>query len=204
MAVTRAIFGLGNPGQQYRDTRHNCGFRFIERIAQQHQEPLKANPRFQANLVRVRIDGVPVWLVQPMTYMNRSGAAFNLVTGYYEIDPKDAIVVYDDLDLPVGNIRIRRSGGAGGHNGVSDIIAHSGTRDFLRIRFGIGRPNHRINTVSYVLSVPPAKDQLLIDEAIDDTVDALPEMLAGNLEMAMTSLHSRGESKNSEPNPSAT
>lgn len=203
MAVTRAIFGLGNPGEQYRDTRHNCGFRFVERIAQQQQEQLKSESRFQANLVRVRIDGATVWLVQPMTFMNRSGTAFNLVTRYYDIDPQDAIVVYDDLDLPVGNVRVRRSGGPGGHNGVSDIIAHGGTRDFLRIRFGIGRPNHRINTTSYVLSVPSAEDRHLIDDAIDDAIDALPEMLTGNLEKAMTSLHSRADNKVSEQNPAA-
>lgn len=164
---------------------------------------MKADSRFQANLVRVRINGVPVWLVQPMTFMNRSGAAFNLVTRYYNIDPKDAVVVYDDLDLPVGSVRVRRSGGSGGHNGVSDIIAHSGTREFLRVRLGIGRPDRRFNITSYVLSVPPAGDQLLMDEAIGDAVDALPEMLAGNLEKAMTLLHSRGNDSVSEQIPSA-
>ncbi len=202
MTETRAIFGLGNPGAQYRSTRHNCGFRFIDRIAEQHQTQLKHNPRLQSNLIRVAIDGVPVWLIQPMTFMNRSGSAFNLVTRYYGIDPVNAIVVYDDLDLPVGSIRVRKTGGAGGHNGMRDIISHSGTRDFLRIRLGIGRPRRNANSISYVLSVPSVSDQDLINEAIEDTIDALPEMLTGNLEKAMTSLHSRGKQPKVESAPS--
>ena len=110
MTDTRVIFGLGNPGAQYRNTRHNCGFRFVEKIAGEHQSQLKANPRLQSDLVKVTINGAAVWLVQPMTYMNRSGYAFNLVTRYYDIDSDNAVVVYDDLDLPVGSVRIRRSG----------------------------------------------------------------------------------------------
>ena len=179
MTDTRVIFGLGNPGAQYRNTRHNCGFRFVEQIASQHQSQLKANPRLQSDLVRVTINGAAVWLVQPMTYMNRSGSAFHLVTRYYDIDPDNAVVVYDDLDLPVGS-------------------AHSTTRNFLRIRLGIGRPHRNANTIPYVLSVPPATDQILINQAIEDTIDALPEMLTGNLEKAMTLLHSRGSQKGSE------
>ncbi len=198
MTDTRVIFGLGNPGAQYRNTRHNCGFRFVEKIASEHQTQLKANPRLQSNLVRVTINDAPVWLVQPMTFMNRSGYAFHLVTSYYDIDPGNAVVVYDDLDLPVGSVRIRRSGGAGGHNGVSDIIAHSATRNFLRVRLGIGRPHRNANTIPYVLSVPSATDQILINQAIEDTIDALPEMLTGNLEKAMTKLHSRDSQKGSE------
>ena len=198
MTDTRVIFGLGNPGAQYRNSRHNCGFRFVEQIASEHQTQLKANPRLQSNLVRVTINDAPVWLVQPMTFMNRSGYAFHLVTRYYDIDPGNAVVVYDDLDLPVGSVRIRRSGGAGGHNGVSDIIAHSATHNFLRVRLGIGRPHRNANTIPYVLSVPSATDQILINQAIEDTIDALPEMLTGNLEKAMTILHSRGSQKGSE------
>ncbi len=191
MTDTRAIFGLGNPGLQYRNTRHNCGFRFVERVALQYHRQLKFNARLQSSLVRVTINGASVWLVQPMTFMNRSGTAFNLVNRYYGIDPSRTIIVYDDLDLPVGNIRIRSSGGAGGHNGVSDIITNGGLRDFLRIRLGIGRPHRNTNTIPYVLSNPSAADQLLIDQAIDDAIDALPELLTGNVEKVMTSLHSR-------------
>jgi len=200
---TRAIFGLGNPGKQYRNTRHNCGFRFIERLAEDCQVQLKSSSRLHADLVRATINGASVWLVQPMTFMNRSGAAFNQVTRYYGIDPERTVVVYDDLDLPVGSIRIRRSGGAGGHNGVSDIIAQSGRRDFVRIRLGIGRPRRQANTISYVLSTPCTNDQQLIDQAIDEVVDALPEMITGNLEKVMTSLHSRGRDTTTELNPLA-
>ncbi len=191
MTETRAIFGLGNPGSQYRNTRHNCGFRFVERVAAEHDGQLRFNARFQSELGRISIGGVQVWLVRPMTFMNRSGSAFNRVTRYYGIDSTAAVVVYDDLDLPVGSIRVRRSGGDGGHNGVSDIIAHNGSPAFLRLRLGIGRPQQRTNLISYVLSNPSKTDQLLIDQAMEDAVDALPELLTGNLEKVMTDLHRR-------------
>ena len=191
MIATRAIFGLGNPGAQYANTRHNCGFRFVDLIASNQQTSLKFNARLQSNLVKIQINGIAVWLIQPMSFMNRSGGPFNLVCRYYQIDPSDSIVVYDDLDLPVGAVRIRKNGSAGGHNGVSDIISHSGRRDFVRVRIGIGHPLHKSNTISHVLSVPPKHDQILLDSAIADVADALPEMLTGNLEKAMTLLHSR-------------
>ena len=107
MTQTRAIIGLGNPGEQYRHTRHNCGFRFIDALAAQCQLQLKLNPRLKANLVRTTVSEVPVWLVEPITYMNRSGTAFQLVTNYYDIDPGNAIVVHDDLDLPAGVVRLK-------------------------------------------------------------------------------------------------
>lgn len=201
---TRAIIGLGNPGRQYQNTRHNCGFRFIERIASQCQVSLKLNPRLQCHLVRTRISDVAVWLVQPITYMNRSGSAYRLVTDYYEIEPKNTIVVHDELDLPTGVVRLKSKGGGGGHNGIADIIQHCGTTEFLRIRIGIGRPPTGGATVPYVLSVPPQSEQALIDDAISDTLLSLNDILTGKIEIAMNRLHSRpcggGEMSSVEPN----
>ncbi len=188
---TRAIIGLGNPGRQYQNTRHNCGFRFVERLASQCQVSLKLNPRLQCHLVRTRINEVAVWLVQPITYVNRSGSAYRLVTDYYEIDPRNTIVVHDELDLPTGVVRLKTKGGGGGHNGISDIIQHCGTGEFLRVRIGIGRPPSRAATVPYVLSVPPQSEQALIDDAISDTLVSLDDILAGRIEIAMNRLHSR-------------
>ncbi|MDE0310292.1 MAG: aminoacyl-tRNA hydrolase [Acidiferrobacterales bacterium] len=188
---TRAIIGLGNPGRQYKDTRHNCGFRFIERLASQCQVSLKLNPRLQCHLVRTRINEIAVWLVQPITYVNRSGSAYRLVTDYYEIDPKDTIVVHDELDLPTGTVRLKTKGGGGGHNGIADIIQHCGSREFLRVRIGIGRPQSSAATVPYVLSVPPQSEQALIDDAISDTLRSLDDIVTGKLAIAMNRLHSR-------------
>ena len=188
---TRAIIGLGNPGRQYQNTRHNCGFRFIGGLASQCQVTLKLNPRLQCHLVRTSINEVSVWLVQPITYMNRSGSAFRLFTHYYKIDPKNVIVVHDELDLPAGVVRLKSKGGDGGHNGIADIIRNSGNGEFLRVRIGIGRPPAGSGTTPYVLSVPPQSEQTLIDQAISETFGSLDDILAGKLEIAMNRLHSR-------------
>ena len=198
MMQTRAIIGLGNPGRQYQNTRHNCGFRFIGGLASQCQVTLKLNPRLQCHLVRTSINEVSVWLVQPITYMNRSGSAFRLFTHYYKIDPKNVIVVHDELDLPAGVVRLKSKGGDGGHNGIADIIRNSGNGEFLRVRIGIGRPPAGSGTTPYVLSVPPQSEQTLIDQAISDTFGSLDDILAGKLEIAMNRLHSRSIGDDSE------
>ena len=200
---TRAIIGLGNPGRQYENTRHNCGFRFVDRLAAGCQAELKLNPRLQSHLVRTRIGDVVVWLVKPVTFMNRSGAAFQLVTRYYDIEPRNTIVVHDELDLPAGTVRLKRKGGAGGHNGVADIIRHSSSPDFLRIRIGVGRPPVGAATTPYVLSVPSESDQTLVDQAISDTLETLPDILGGNLEIAMHRLHSRPRDPDNDPDRQA-
>ena len=189
MSENRAIIGLGNPGRQYQNTRHNCGFRFVDAVAEQCGTLLRPAPRLKANLVRTRISEVPVCLAQPVTYMNESGAAFHLVTGYYAIASEHTIVVHDDIDLPVGTVRIKSGGGHGGHNGIRDIIEKTGVRDFIRIRIGIGRPPGA--TIPYVLGVPPAYEQAFLDEATAAVLHSLPKILKGELERAMNELHSR-------------
>lgn len=191
MTVFRAIIGLGNPGDQYRNTRHNCGFRFVDALATDHGVQFKLIPRLKVKATRVRIAGLLVWLVQPITYMNRSGAAYRQFTQYYKILPENTIVAHDDLDLPVGTVKLKSSGGHGGHNGLRDIIASTGNNNFLRVRIGIGRPNSKQAVVPYVLSVPRIEDQHCIDDSIDAALQVVPELLAGNLQLAMTTLHSR-------------
>ncbi len=188
-----AIIGLGNPGEQYRDTRHNLGFRFVDAVASKHTAVLRLNTRLKSNLGRIRIAGAVVYLAQPMTYMNCSGIAFNLVANYYNIKKQNIFVAYDDLDLPVGSVRLRHGGGHGGHNGVRNIMAESGSSEFPRVRFGIGRPPPPMQVTPFVLSVASAFDRNLNDIAIADTVRALPELIAGNREKAMTALHSRSQ-----------
>ena len=196
---TRAIIGLGNPGRQYQNTRHNCGFRFVARLASNCQVSLKLNPRLQCHLARTRINEVALWLIQPVTYVNQSGSAFRLFTNYYEIDPKNTIVVHDEIDLPTGVVRLKSKGGSGGHKGITNIIQHCGTGEFLRIRIGIGRPPTNAAKVSYVLSVPPQSEQTLIDDAISDTLMSLDDILQGRLEIAMNRLHSRPSGNEKEP-----
>ncbi len=191
MSKVQAIFGLGNPGAQYRGTRHNVGFQFVDAVAGEYQADLKFRVRFTADTGQASVAGTRIWLVKPKSYMNRSGSALRAFNSYYDIALPDTVVVHDDLDLPAGTVRLKRDGGHGGHNGLRDIISLAGARDFIRIRIGIGRPPPGQPTTPYVLGVPRKQDQSLIDDAVRDAVDALPDILSGRIEHAMNVLHSR-------------
>ena len=203
MKSVYAIFGLGNPGEQYHHTRHNCGFRFIDSLANQYHTQLRIIPRLQASLARATIADTRVWLVKPLTFVNGSGTPFQLVTRYYDIPPENTIVVHDEIDLPVGVVRLKSKGGHGGHKGIRDIIEKSKNSHFLRVRIGVGRPRSRSATVAHVLSKASLAEQALIDEAAAAAQDWVPEMIAGRLELALTHLHSRENAgKNAAVRPS--
>ena len=145
------IVGLGNPGKTYAETRHNAGFRFLDMLKQQEGINLKAESRFQGDLGQTNIAQRPVWLLAPMTYMNHSGQSVSAVARYYKISVQQILVVHDDLDLPPGSARLKIGGGCGGHNGLKDIADHMGSRDFLRLRIGIGHPGPSHKVEAYVL-----------------------------------------------------
>ncbi len=201
--MAHAIIGLGNPGDQYHNTRHNCGFRFIDRLAEQLGAELRLSPRLRCKLARTRLDGTAVTLVQPITYMNLSGEAFVKVARYYKIEPAGIIVVHDELDLPAGTVRLKAGGGTGGHNGLSDIVSRAGTKDFVRIRIGIGRPPAKASAVPYVLSVPPRGEFEAINAAIAKAVQHTGQILQGHLEQVMNTLHARPPSARAAAQASA-
>ncbi len=145
------IVGLGNPGPEYKDTRHNIGFKVLDLLSRELGVRLE-NRRFQSRNTRTRLEGKDIIFFCPMTYMNLSGNAVRLCADYYKIDREHILVVHDDLDLPVGRIKVARQGGAGGHKGVKSIIDHLGGRGFPRIRIGIGRPRYNESTEDFVLS----------------------------------------------------
>ena len=163
----------------------------MDALAKRYSVEPKLNPRFNSFLVRTQIAGGPVWLIKPITYMNRSGDAFQRIAHYYKIEPENIIVVHDELDLPAGTVKLKLTGGAGGHNGLTDIINRSATRNFPRIRIGISKPVTGADTVSYVLSTPSKHDMELIENAIDDALECIPDILNGDTERAMNILHSR-------------
>ena len=139
----KVIVGLGNPGPRYKDTRHNVGFQTLEELARRHPVQ-RQESRFDAIIAHLQIKQEKVFLLKPLTYMNLSGKAVRALIAYYKIDLKDIIVIYDDMDLPVGNLRIRSAGGTGGHRGMTSLVENLGTREFARIRIGIGRPPMRL------------------------------------------------------------
>jgi PTH1 family peptidyl-tRNA hydrolase len=187
MTPPRLIVGLGNPGNEYADNRHNLGFWFIERLARDLKVPLAPQGKFFG--VCGRMD--EQWLLQPMTYMNRSGQAVAALARFYKISAEDILVVHDDLDLEPGSIRLKQGGGNGGHNGLKDIQAHLSVPDFWRLRLGIGHPGERNEVINYVLQAPRREEQELIDHALDRCLQAWPKLGAGDYAAAQRQLHTK-------------
>ncbi len=185
----QAIIGLGNPGPQYHQTRHNAGSWFLHAVAERHGAALRPESRFHGLLGRAEIDGHAVWLLEPATYMNRSGEAVAALARFYKLSPQALLVAHDELDLAPGTARLKLGGGHGGHNGLRDIIARLGSRDFLRLRLGIGHPGHKDAVTGYVLSRPRPEERAAIDQAIDRALEVLPAVVSGELQAAMNRLH---------------
>ncbi len=191
-APIEVIAGLGNPGAEYRETRHNAGFWLLDELAHRAGAEFRSERRFQSETARAELDGHPCHLLKPMTFMNRSGQAVAALVRYYRIPVERILVVHDEIDLPPGTARIKRGGGHGGHNGLRDIIeVFGGATDFLRLRVGVGRPGSADEVVNYVLHPPSAADRTLIDTAIGEAIEVLPLVLAGQPERAMNHLHRR-------------
>lgn len=182
------IIGLGNPGEKYSKTRHNAGFWFMDALAGQTGATFKAETKFSGDVAKTTIAGQSVWLLKPSTFMNRSGLAAHQISKFYKIPPQQVLVVYDELDLPVGCARIKQSGGHGGHNGLRDLHAQI-SKDYLRIRLGIGHPGDSRKVSDYVLSRPSQNDEIGIINAIDSALDVIPLVVTGDLQKAMNILH---------------
>ena len=182
------VVGLGNPGVEHEDTRHNAGFWFVDELAARHDGRLKPERRYNANVGRATIAGTPLWLLKPMGYMNRSGQSVRAFCEYFQVPSEEVLVVQDKPDMPVGAARLKRAGGAGGHNGLKDVIAHLG-EDFWRIRIGIGHPGHRDEVIGYVLERASAVDERLMREAVELAVAEFPRLLTEGAEKMMNHLH---------------
>jgi PTH1 family peptidyl-tRNA hydrolase len=186
----RLIVGLGNPGPEYEQTRHNAGFWLVDNLA---GSAMTRESRFNALAAKTRIAGQEVWLLEPQTFMNRSGQSVGALTRFYKIAPDDVLVVHDELDLPPGTAKIKRGGSSGGHNGLKDITAALGTQDYWRLRIGIGHPrnaNSQQAVADYVLHRPRKEEQALINDAITRSLEAIPLLCDGKFEAAMMQLHS--------------
>jgi peptidyl-tRNA hydrolase, PTH1 family len=186
----KLIVGLGNPGPDYARTRHNAGFRLIDELARRLRATLRSDSRHQGELGKVQIAGTEVWLLKPMTFMNRSGGPVQSVANFYKIPVESILVAYDDLDFPPGDIRLKQGGGAAGHNGIRDIAPQVGD-DFWRLRIGIGHPGDRSAVLNYVLGRPSAEDAGLIDTAIGLGLDIVPVLISEGGQKATHKLHTR-------------
>ncbi len=187
----KMIVGLGNPGSEYEQTRHNAGFWFIDELAWQYKATLKEEKKFFGSVARISISGSDLWFLKPSTFMNRSGQAVAALAQFYKIKPEEILVVHDELDIPCGRIKFKLGGGNGGHNGLKDIQARLGTPDFYRLRLGIDHPGDRNLVVGYVLNKPSPEHRQQIDKAINKSLKAVPMLLAGEWEEAVRFLHSK-------------
>jgi PTH1 family peptidyl-tRNA hydrolase len=188
----RLIVGLGNPGPEYEQTRHNAGFWLVDALAANANVRLGRETRYQALAAKTVIGGAEVWLLEPQTYMNRSGQSVGTLARFYKIAADEILVVHDELDLPPGAAKIKKGGSSGGHNGLKDITAALGTQDYWRLRLGIGHPRAlglQQPVVDYVLHRPRREEQLLIDGAIAKSLEVIAPLCQGRFEAAMMQLH---------------
>jgi PTH1 family peptidyl-tRNA hydrolase len=193
LSTIQLVAGLGNPGAKYEQTRHNAGFWFVDEVARQYNTAFRSESKYKSDVARCTIAGNDCRLQKPMDFMNCSGLPVASLASFYQIPRSGILVVHDDLDLPPGTVKLKQGGGHGGHNGLRDLISHLGSKDFLRLRVGIGHPGHRDDVVGYVLKNASRDDRTAIDQAIERTVTVLPDIVAGNTEAAMKELHTRGQ-----------
>ncbi len=189
----RLIVGLGNPGPEYELTRHNAGFWLVDNLA--NSLPgcrLQRESRFNALVAKSTIKGQEVWLVEPQTFMNRSGQSVGGVARFFKINPDEVLVVHDELDLAPGIVKMKKGGSSGGHNGLKDITAALGTQDYWRMRIGIGHPRtmgSQQAVADFVLHRPRKEEQVLIEESIEKGLRVLPLAVEGKFDLATMQLH---------------
>jgi peptidyl-tRNA hydrolase, PTH1 family len=192
--MIRLIVGLGNPGVEYEATRHNAGFWWMDAAARQLKASLAPDRAYHGLVARVNRSpehGGPLWLLQPMTYMNLSGKSVAPLARFFKIAPAEILVVHDELDLLPGQMKLKQAGGNGGHNGLKDIQAQLGAGDFWRLRLGIGHPGIKAEVANYVLRKPPADERDAIERNIEDSLKVLDLMLAGEMDRAIMKLHAK-------------
>lgn len=195
-SAIKLVVGLGNPGREYERTRHNAGFWWVDALARDLGATFKKESKFHSEVAKAG----SVWLLKPMTFMNRSGQAVGALCKFYQIQPDEILVAHDEMDLPAGGLKMK-VGGAAGSNGVKDIVSHVGTRDFWRLRIGVGHPRDmaaklggdmsREEVVDYVLHRPDKNDERAIEDAIQRANEAWPMIKEGDMEGAMLKLHTK-------------
>ena len=194
MEHIQLIVGLGNPGAEYEKTRHNAGFWWVDAIADARRAAWKKETKFSGWTARVEEGGRDFALLKPATFMNVSGKSVGAYLRFFKLEPGAMLVVHDELDLPPGAVKLKRGGGTGGHNGLEDITEVLGTKDFWRLRIGIGHPGEKHAVVNYVLQPPRKEEAALIDTAINDSLEVWPLIAEGNYQAAMMKLHTQKQS----------
>ncbi len=184
------VVGLGNPGADYENTRHNAGALFVDALARSAGQKLRPEKKYHGLYARIQWQGLDLHLLNPTTFMNRSGLAIKALADFFKIQPQQILVAHDELDLPPGTAKLKKGGGHGGHNGLRDTIAHLGTNDFQRLRVGIGHPGDSRKVTGYVLGRLGKQETEELNAVIDEILRVLPDAASGKLPAAMNRLHS--------------
>lgn len=200
--MIRLMVGLGNPGAEYEGTRHNAGFWFIDAVARQLHATLTADRSYFGLVARVNLAGGPLWLLEPMTFMNLSGKAVAPLARFFKIAPEEILIAHDELDLLPGHVKMKLGGSHAGHNGLKDIQAQLGAPGFWRLRLGIGHPGVKAEVINHVLRKPPAAEREAIDQSIAQALGALDLLITGDMERAMLKIHARPPRPKKGPDPS--
>ncbi|WP_166251728.1 aminoacyl-tRNA hydrolase [Marinobacter salicampi] len=190
------VVGLGNPGSDYESTRHNAGALFVEALARHAGQSLRPDKKYHGLYARIHWQGLDLHLLNPVTFMNRSGLAIKALADFFKIEPDQILVAHDELDLPPGTAKLKQGGGHGGHNGLRDTIAHLGSNNFYRLRLGIGHPGDSRQVTNYVLGRLGKQETADLEDVINQAIRVLPDAAEGQMARAMNALHSFRPEKN--------
>lgn len=191
MSKVSLVVGLGNPGAEYKETRHNAGVWWVKKLAEKYGVNWSLDQKFHGFCARIKTESIDCRLLLPVTYMNRSGLAVSAILKYYQISEQQMAVAHDEIDLPPGCLKLKCGGGAGGHNGLKDIIQATGSREFWRVRIGVGHPGHKNHVVNYVLKRPSGAEFESIDHAIFDSLSYQEAILSGDWALAMNAVNQK-------------
>ncbi|MEY2685060.1 MAG: hypothetical protein RJA09_2204 [Pseudomonadota bacterium] len=201
--MIKLLVGLGNPGPEYEDTRHNAGFWWLDGAARALKVGLQPERSYFGRAARATVNGQPVWLLAPTTFMNRSGQAVGALARFFKIQPNEILVVHDELDIAPGEAKLKKGGGHAGHNGLRDIHAQLGSGDYWRLRLGIGHPGDKAEVANWVLKKPSPDHRAALEAAIDRSLAALPDLLADRMDKATAAIHTSKPPRPKPPKPPA-
>ena len=202
--MIKLFVGLGNPGPEYENTRHNAGFWWIDALAQSLKVAPAMDKSYHGMVARTVVNGQTVWLLKPQTFMNLSGKSVGALARFFKIAPQETLVAYDELDLAPGDAKLKLGGSRGTHNGLRDIFDQLGTGDFWRLRLGIGHPGVKSEVIHWVLKKPSLDHRIAIDQSIDRVLKALPDFVAGDMDSATRQVHTTKPPRPNAPKPEAS
>ena len=199
--MIKLFVGLGNPGPEYEATRHNAGFWWIDALSRELKAPLSLDKNYHGQVARTTLNGQTVWLLKPLTFMNLSGKSVAALARFFKVLPGEVLVAHDELDIVPGQVKLKFGGSHAGHNGLRDIHAQLGSADYWRLRIGVGHPGVKAEVINWVLKKPSQEHRIAIEECIDRSLKAVPELLKGEMEKATMMIHTSQPPRPKPPRP---